>query len=388
MFPAPAKCIDVILPSLFIIEASVDPAPISKIAKGVFVPGVVKAPLIAMSASTPPTSTGTPNFSSSLLAIICIWSLWALTIAAIPTAFSIENSFASPPLTFWGIKVSTANKSWIFISEMLWLVKSAITCLTFSSIPPTLEPASPLKSSIGEQRLTASIILSAPSSTSTDSFLLIPVILILPAGIFFSLTSPWGVFITTADLFPEPCGATSTAAFISTGTFSKRETSSTIGIFLSNLLLINTPSSFWTMAAVILIPLLVAWFILNTASKKLIFPKTNGIKALSSSLISLIFKVSKVSNLIVLPIPTPNPPGVDGLCPIIVDSVIIVSVIVSIATSPITGAASLILTKSKSSKVKLAFFKAWFKEAITPLIFSLIPVVGIIPLDRNSTLFS
>ena len=108
-------------------------------------------------------------------------------------------------------------------------------------------------------------------------------------------------------------------------------------------------------------------------------------------MISSIFKVSKVSNLIVLPIPTPNPPGVEGLCPIIVDSVIIVSVIVSIATSPITGAASLILTKSKSSKVKLAFFKAWFKEAITPLIFSsvpLIPVVGIIPLDRNSTLFS
>lgn len=42
----------------------------------------------------------------------------------------------------------------------------------------------------------------------------------------------------------------------------------------------------------------------------------------------------------VVPTPMPRPPGVDGLCPIMVDSVITVSVMVSIATSPMTGAAS------------------------------------------------
>ena len=91
IFPAPAKCIEHISPCLFIIDASVEPAPISKIASGVLLPGVVKAPLIAISASTPPTSTKTPNFSCNLS---------ALTIAAIPTAFSIENSSAIPPFTF------------------------------------------------------------------------------------------------------------------------------------------------------------------------------------------------------------------------------------------------------------------------------------------------
>ena len=37
------------------------------------------------------------------------------------------------------------------------------------------------------------------------------------------------------------------------------------------------------------------------------------------------------------------------MCPIIVDSVMIVSVMVSIATSPITGAASLMRMESRSS---------------------------------------
>ena len=42
-----------------------------------------------------------------------------------------------------------------------------------------------------------------------------------------------------------------------------------------------------------------------------------------------------------MPTPRPSPPGVSGLCPIIVDSVMIVSVIVSIARPLITGVASL-----------------------------------------------
>ena len=97
--------------SAVIIEASVEPAPISIIAKGFAVPGVVKAPIIAISASTPPTTTFLFILFCSSIAIISICSLSAFTIAASPIAFSIENSSAIPPLTFCGTKVLTANRS-------------------------------------------------------------------------------------------------------------------------------------------------------------------------------------------------------------------------------------------------------------------------------------
>ena len=70
------------------------------------------------------------------------------------------------------------------------------------------------------------------------------------------------------------------------------------------------------------------------------------------------------------------------------DSVIIVSVIVSIATSPITGAASLILMESISFMFIPDSSAAIFNEWYTPLTFSLvplIPVVATMPLDMNST---
>ena len=60
----------------------------------------------------------------------------------------------------------------------------------------------------------------------------------------------------------------------------------------------------------------------------------------------------------VVPTPMPSPPGVAGLWPIIVDSVMIVSVMVSMATSPMTGAASLIRTSSRSAVTRPAFFSA------------------------------
>ncbi len=96
---------------------------------------------------------------------------------------------------------------------------------------------------------------------------------------------------------------------------------------------------------------------------------------------------SKSSILIVVPTPNPIPPGVDGLCPIIVDSVIIVSVIVSIATSPITGAASFILKRSKSSIFIETLPNACLSESITPSILSLVPFIPVVftmPLDKNS----
>ena len=53
-------------------EASVEPAPKSKIASGVSDPGVVKAPKIADYASEPPISTGMPNSCLISLAMIDI----------------------------------------------------------------------------------------------------------------------------------------------------------------------------------------------------------------------------------------------------------------------------------------------------------------------------
>ena len=95
------------------IDASVEPAPKSSIAIGFAVPGVVNAPKIADSASSPPISTGIPNSFSTCLAMIsiCRWS--DLTIDAIPTACSIENSPARPPFTLIGTDTSTASKSWM-----------------------------------------------------------------------------------------------------------------------------------------------------------------------------------------------------------------------------------------------------------------------------------
>jgi len=71
-----------------------------------------------------------------------------------------------------------------------------------------------------------------------------------------------------------------------------------------------------------------------------------------------------------------------------VDSVMMVSVIVSIATSPITGVASLIRTKSISRSVRLADLISDLRASMRPTIFSrvpLMPVVLAIAEDRNFT---
>ena len=215
-----------------------------------------------------------------------------------------------------------------------------ITCLTFSSIPPALVPASPFISSTGATERIASIIFSAPSSTLTWAFLLAPWIMIWPAGIFLSLTSPAGVLITTAERFPmrardtgttcfvssdvksntvampygfdscsttEPGAATSIAARMFLGTFSISETSSTIGIFLTSRLLIKTPSSRWTMAPLINMPLLTAWLIIREESSK---STSLGITTITDSPLSQLL-TSLMST--VTPTPIPNPPGVEGL---------------------------------------------------------------------------
>ena len=240
--------------------------------------------------------------------------------------------------------------------------------------------------------LTASIIFSAPSSTPTVTFFFLPIISIEPAGIRLSLTSPSGVLMTTAERLPisaraigttclvssgvslnrvaipyglertsttPPTAATSTAQFMPSGTLSTIPTSSTIGIFFSRRLLIKTPSSRWTMAPVIF-NILLYWLMICAAASKEILDGITTITSVPGSILSSFVIIWDV------PTPIPIPPGVLGLCPIMVDSVIIVSVIVSMATSPITGAASFTRTSSRSLMSSPTLSRALFRDWKTP----------------------
>ena len=242
---------------------------------GAAVPGVVSAPRMAMSASTPPTSTGTPISAASSEAIRSIWRRSVLTITAMPTAASMENSLAMPPATCCGTRVSTASRSVMRMSRVCWLVSCAMVTRTFSIMPPTLVPASPVMSERLRIREATSMISAAPRSTST-SRVLVPWNVRRPAGMRRSCTSPSGVLMTTAERLPtrdrasgttervasasrpkrvampngldrvstmRPTSATSMAASIPSGTFSIRRTSSTMGILRASRLWTSTPSS-------------------------------------------------------------------------------------------------------------------------------------------------
>lgn len=80
----------------------------------------------------------------------------------------------------------------------------------------------------------------------------------------------------------------------------------------------------------------------------------------------------------VVPTPTPSPPGVEGLWPIMVDSVMIVSEMVSMATSPITGAASLIRMRSSCSSSRPAVWSAWVIAWNTPWVFCWVPLMPVV----------
>ena len=79
---------------------------------------------------------------------------------------------------------------------------------------------------------------------------------------------------------------------------------------------------------------------------------------------------------LVYPTPSPNPPGEPGLCPIIVDSVMSVSVIVSIAMSPMTGVASFSRASSMSRMSSPAFWVATRSECTIP---GMLPSVPLMP---------
>ena len=215
MSPAPARWVAVICPCGVIIEASVEPAPRSRMASGLDVPGVVSAPKMAASASAPPTCTSTCSFCSISWAIMAICRRSDLTIEAMPTACSSENSPASPPVTLTGTAVSTASRSWINTSLLGLLVSSAMVWRTCSSMPPILVPASPVTLSSVGHSFTAFMMASAPAATSTLSVLPLAISSIFPAGIERAFTSPEGVFTTTAERLPISALATGTMLRVS-----------------------------------------------------------------------------------------------------------------------------------------------------------------------------
>ena len=141
----------------------------------------------------------------------------------------------------------------------------------------------------------------------------------------------------------RPGCATSIAAGIPTGTRSMNVTSSTMGIGWGRRLLINTPSSLCTMAPVIFKPLDNARFRPADALSNSLVPGMITTHPVSST-----GTVSNWAMPIVWPRPNPCPPGVEGLWPIIADSVMIVSVMVSMAISPMTGVASFNSTTPRS----------------------------------------
>ena len=146
-----------------------EPPPISKIASGSCVPGVVSAPSDAITASTPATWARTPSSAVSAPAICRIGSACVLTIAAIPTAFSMHVSPASEPEISTGASVSTASRSVIRMSPLSSEATRRIWLRMFWSIFPTFVVCCPSIFLISPAASSADIILSAPASMSIAS---------------------------------------------------------------------------------------------------------------------------------------------------------------------------------------------------------------------------
>ena len=144
--------------------ASVEPPPISRIASGSSVPGVVMAPRLAITASTPATSTCTPSSFCKRCAISCIGSFCVLTIAAIPTAFSRHVSPASAPEINTGASVSTARISVIRISADADESTSLMPWRMRKNMFPTFVFSCPKISEIVPASDISFMIRSAPSS--------------------------------------------------------------------------------------------------------------------------------------------------------------------------------------------------------------------------------
>ena len=172
----------------------------------------------------------------------------------------------------------------------------------------------------------------------------------------------------------RPGAATSTAASIPRGIASDRRTSSTMGTITSRRLPTSTASSRQRTAARTWTPRADAVLIAAlTSSKSLPGPATTMTSRPGDT-------SSRSSTDVVTPIPMPSPPGVLGSWPIIVDSVMMVSVIVSIASPLMTGVASLTRisrTSAGSTCDRRSTFATTWATPTAFLAVPFTPVVGV-----------
>ena len=177
----------------------------------------------------------------------------------------------------------------------------------------------------------------------------------------------------------RPGGATSTAASIPTGTFSTAATSSTTGMRVVSRLTTSTASSPCRTAATTRTPRTTARSTRTATSSKSAPGPTTTITGRSAS------TPSRSASATVTPTPRPSPPGVSGLCPIIVDSVMTVSVIVSIARPLMTGVASLSSTVSRSSTDRCAASKADRTAATAPAALAGVPFTPVVRVSDEAS---
>ena len=174
----------------------------------------------------------------------------------------------------------------------------------------------------------------------------------------------------------RPGAATSTAASIPIGTASIRETSSTTGTGLLNRLTTSTASSLPSTAAATWTPRCpAASRAAAVSSKSLVAGTTTTTDEPGSD-------SPRSASAVVTPTPRPAPPGVRGSWPIIVDSVMIVSVMVSIASPLITGVASLSRTVPTSATSCPARRSAASTAVTTPATLSTVPFTPLVRLSE------
>ncbi len=177
----------------------------------------------------------------------------------------------------------------------------------------------------------------------------------------------------------RPGAATSTAASIPSGTASMRETSSTTGTGLLNRFTTSTASSLPSTAAATWTPRPAAASRAAAVSSKSVADGTTTTTDDPGS------DSPRSASAVVVPTPSPTPPGVRGSWPIIVDSVMIVSVIVSIASPLMTGVASLSRTVPTSATSRPARRSAASTAASTPATLSTVPLTPLVRLSEAPT---
>ena len=145
-----------------------------------------------------------------------------------------------------------------------------------------------------------------------------------------------------------------------------------IGIGTVSRLATSTASSLPSIAATTSIPRAIAVLRVAAVTSKSTPPATSTITGSPGAW------SDSVSAATMVPTPRPRPPGVRGSWPIMVDSVMIVSVMVSIASPLMTGVASFNSTTSTAPSPIPACSAARVTTLTTPSTFLTVPLIPVV----------